>query len=112
MTPPQFTLQPFWLGYAVALAVCVGWAWRLSREATKRDAETDARDADIPREAALWITVTDAVTDVAITISSTHIVAVREAKNAKAYVVTSNGVEYHVNESRAAILQALTEAAR
>lgn len=45
MTPPtQFTLEPFWLGYAVALAVCVGWAWRLSVEAKQRDAETEKRE--------------------------------------------------------------------
>ena len=44
MTPTQFTLTPFWLGYAVALAVCVGWAWRLSREAKQRDAETTERE--------------------------------------------------------------------
>ena len=53
MTAPVFTLTPFWLGYAVALAVCVGWAWRLRGDTKKRDAETDARDADIPREA-MW----------------------------------------------------------
>ena len=29
--------------YAVALAVCVGWAWRLSREAKQRDDETTGR---------------------------------------------------------------------
>jgi hypothetical protein len=40
-----FTLAPFWLGYAIALAICVGWAWRLSRDAAKRDAETEAREA-------------------------------------------------------------------
>jgi hypothetical protein len=40
-----FTLTPFWLGYAIALAICVGWAWRLSREAKQRDAETTEREA-------------------------------------------------------------------
>lgn len=44
MTPTQFTLQPFWLGYAVALAVCVGWAWRLSVEAKDRDKKTAERE--------------------------------------------------------------------
>jgi hypothetical protein len=39
-----FTLAPFWLGYAIALAICVGWAWRLSREAERRDAETYDRE--------------------------------------------------------------------
>ena len=66
------TLQPFWLGYAVALAVCLVWAGRLLREAEQRDAETTERercpmckarpcvcftalrrDAEIPREA-MW----------------------------------------------------------
>jgi hypothetical protein len=61
---------------------------------------------------ALWITVTDAVTGNAITINERHIVAIREAKNAKAYVVTSAGLEYHVEESRPAILAALTEATK
>ena len=55
MTAPVFTLTPFWLGYAVALAVCVGWAWRLSREAKDRDKATADRDAEreIPR-AEMW----------------------------------------------------------
>jgi hypothetical protein len=39
-----FTLAPFWLGYAIALAICVGWAWRLSRDAAKRDQETYDRE--------------------------------------------------------------------
>ena len=39
-----FTLTPFWLGYAIALAICVGWAWRLSRDAKQRDAETTERE--------------------------------------------------------------------
>jgi hypothetical protein len=39
-----FTLQPFWLGYLVALAICVGWAWRLTREAKQRDAATTERE--------------------------------------------------------------------
>ncbi len=42
---PGLTLAPFWIGYAIALAICVGWAWRLSRDAAKRDAETEAREA-------------------------------------------------------------------
>ena len=44
MTAPAYVLTPFWLGYAVALAVCVGLAWRLSREAKQRDAETTERE--------------------------------------------------------------------
>lgn len=50
MTPPTegFTLTPFWLGYAVALAVCVGCAWRLSREAKARDKATAERAAGAP----------------------------------------------------------------
>ena len=39
-----FTLEPFWLGYVLILAVCVIWAWRLSREAEQRDAETTDRE--------------------------------------------------------------------
>jgi len=41
---PGFVLEPFWLGYVIVLAVCVGWAWRLSREAEQRDAETAKRE--------------------------------------------------------------------
>ena len=44
MTSPVFTLEPFWLGYVVILAVCVTWAWRLSRDAAQRDAETTKRE--------------------------------------------------------------------
>jgi hypothetical protein len=44
MTAPVFTLEPFWLGYLVVLVICVGWAWRLSREAEQRDAETADRE--------------------------------------------------------------------
>ena len=46
MTAPAegFQLAPFWLGYAIALAICVGWAWRLSRDAAKRDQETYDRE--------------------------------------------------------------------
>jgi hypothetical protein len=47
MTAPGFTLQPFWLGYLVALAICVGWAWRLTREATQRDADTTDREGGV-----------------------------------------------------------------
>jgi hypothetical protein len=47
MTAPTFTLEPFWLGYAIALAICVGWAWRLSREAKQRDAETTDRERGV-----------------------------------------------------------------
>jgi hypothetical protein len=52
-----FTLQPFWLGYLVALLVCVGWAWRLSRDAKQRDAETTEREARLAerREWARWM---------------------------------------------------------
>jgi hypothetical protein len=52
-----FTLQPFWVGYLVALAICVGWAWRLSREAKQRDAETTEREARLAerREWARWM---------------------------------------------------------
>ena len=42
-----FTLQPFWLGYLVALAICVGWAWRLTREATQRDADTTDQEGGV-----------------------------------------------------------------
>ena len=44
MSAPVFTLEPFWLGYVVVLAVCVGWAWRLSRDAKQRDDETTDRE--------------------------------------------------------------------
>jgi hypothetical protein len=44
MTADGFTLEPFWAGYAIALVVCVTWAWRLSREAKQRDAETADRE--------------------------------------------------------------------
>jgi hypothetical protein len=47
MTAPGFTLQPFWLGYLVALAICVGWAWRLTREAAQRDADTTDREGGV-----------------------------------------------------------------
>jgi hypothetical protein len=47
MTAPGFTLEPFWLGYLVALLVCVGWAWRLTREAKQRDAETTEREGGV-----------------------------------------------------------------
>jgi hypothetical protein len=39
-----YTLEPFWLGYVLVLVICVGWAWRLSREAKQRDAETADRE--------------------------------------------------------------------
>jgi len=42
-----FTLEPFWLGYLVALLVCVGWAWRLTREAQQRDADTTDREGGV-----------------------------------------------------------------
>jgi hypothetical protein len=41
-----FVLEPFWLGYVIVLAVCIGWAWRLSREAEQRDAETTRRERE------------------------------------------------------------------
>ena len=43
---PGFVLEPFWLSYVIVLAVCVGWAWRLSREAKQRDAETTRRERE------------------------------------------------------------------
>jgi hypothetical protein len=39
-----YVLEPFWLGYLVVLVICVGWAWRLSREAKRRDADTTERE--------------------------------------------------------------------
>ena len=39
-----YVLEPFWLGYLVVLAVCVIWAWSLSRDAAQRDAETTDRE--------------------------------------------------------------------
>jgi hypothetical protein len=47
MTSPGFTLEPFWLGYLVALLVCVVWAWRLTREAAQRDAATTEREGGV-----------------------------------------------------------------
>jgi hypothetical protein len=44
MSAPGFTLEPFWLGYVIVLAICVGWAWRLTREAQQRDADTTDRE--------------------------------------------------------------------
>ena len=41
---PGFVLEPFWLGYLVVLAICLGWAWRLCRESEQRDAETTERE--------------------------------------------------------------------
>lgn len=38
------TLQPFWLGYVIVLAVCLVWAGRLLKEAEQRDAETTERE--------------------------------------------------------------------
>jgi len=44
MTAAVFTIKPFWLGYVLVLAVCIVWAWRLTREAEQRDAETTKRE--------------------------------------------------------------------
>ena len=55
-----------------------------------------------------WFTCHDAVTGLATTFNAKHVVAIREAKGATAHILTSAGLDYHVEESRRAIMAALT----
>ena len=55
-----------------------------------------------------WFSCTDAVTGLVLTFNAAHVVAVRGHKGGQSHILTSAGLDYHVKESRLAILAALT----
>ena len=59
---------------------------------------------------ALWVTVTDAVTGQELTFAVDHIAVFRSTKGGQTDVVLPCGLAYTVEESRSAIIDAITKA--